>query len=597
MTSSNYWQRVQRQRISRRRALAGASMAGLGTAGLALVGCGGGDDGPSTAASDSKLGKPEDTTRQAVPGGTHQDYITTEIQTFDLSRTSNFTAFNTAGWRLYGRLLRYNSGALGEAITSKIEGDLADSHEVSDDGLTWTFRMRPNVKMQPVPPLNGRDLDIDDVRLSWERFFAGSPRRVRFDMVDSVTFPDSRTVVFKNKFPYSPFAPLIADTSSFWIMPKEVAREEVDYRPGGAGTGPFILENYQRGAFLRWKRNPNYFDSPRPYFETVEMPIITEYAQRLAQFRAGNVDVFPPLEPDVLSVFNDVPNATAWQGDFTLSQNYVLFPRSSAPFGGQFGQAGGDVRLRRALSMAFDRDTFIDVFRNVTPIRDAGFQVDVKWDNLLAPGWTFYLDPQDEKEMGYPDKGPGKWYKFDIAEAKKLLSAAGFPNGLDSEIHYSTIWTGDFTRRMEVTRDMWREAGFRFDKLVGHEFQTDYLPNVITKGEFNGVRVGPFTEYTEEDQYWVSAFRPGTDRNPAGWNDPRVLDLIDKQRREFDVEKRKRLNWDLQIYLSDNMYNIPWGGQATSGFTFTQPWVKNYRVYRQVPNLTNYMWLDQTKKS
>jgi hypothetical protein len=45
------------------------------------------------------------------------------------------------------------------------------------------------------------------------------------------------------------------------------------------------------------------------------------------------------------------------------------------------------------------------------------------------------------------------------------------------------------------------------------------------------------------------------------------------------------------------MYNIPWGGQATSGFTFTQPWVKNYRVYRQVPNLTNYMWLDQTKKS
>lgn len=582
---SRYWT----SRISRRRAVAGAGALGLGAAGLALAGCGGAGGGD--AASKSNLGKVEDSTAKAVAGGTEQDYITTEIQTFDLARTSNFTAFNSVGYRVYNQFLKFNSGAKGEAITTKLDGDLAESWEVLDGGTRWVMKLRPDVKMQPVAPLNGRPLDVEDVTLSWERFMSGSPRRIRFDMVESLTAPDSRTVVIKNKFGYAPFGSLLADYSAFWIMPKELAKGEVDYRPGGAGSGPYMLDEYRRGAFVRWKKNPNYFLKPHPYIETIEMPIITEYAQRLAQFKAGNIDVFSPNPNDILATRGDVPQATMWQGEFSLSQNYVLFPRNDPVFAG----FKGDPRIRRALSMAFDRDTFIDIFRNVENIRQAGFAVDVNWDNLMSPGWPSYLDPQDKKEMGYPEKAPGLWYKYDPAEARKLLSAAGFPNGIDSEIHYSTIWTGDFRNRMEATRDMWQQVGFRF-KLVGHEFQSDYLPNVIEKGNFSGVRVGPFTEYVDEDTYLRSAYLPGTDRNPAGYDDPKLTDMIEKQRREFDWEKRKRILWDIQVYLSDNMWNIPWGGQATSGFTFTQPWMMNYRLYRQSPNSFLYRWIDPTKK-
>ena len=581
-----YWSNM---RLSRRRALAGAAAAGAGVAGLALVGCGGGGNGGGgeSQTSSGGLGKAVDTTKKAVAGGISHDYRTSDVATFDLATTSNYTAM-MYGTYYYSRLFKRKSVPLGPNITPDVSGDLVQSWEILDGGLKWILHLRPGVKMQNVPPLNGRLLDTEDVTLSWERFMKLSPRRLRFDFVESVTAPDSSTIVIKNNFPMGPFALLFGDISGFYVMPKEVAQGKVDYRPIGYGSGPWIVDKYDRSAIIVYKRNPDYFMPGLPFREKIEQPIVKEYAQLMAQFRAGNIDSFTPNTADTLDLKKDMPDATMWQGEFGTSMNIILFSAKDKEF-----NAARDVRIRRAISMGLDRDTFLDVFNNVEKMRSAGYSIDVRWDNLVSAGFPFYLDPQS-KEMG----AAAKWYKHDPAEAKKLLSAAGVPEGFKTDLVYSTIFAtfygGQFNNWIEVTAQMLAEIGLKFD-FKPQDF-TLFEPTSVGKGEFKGIICTPYGEYYDEDAFLKANYTPGTDRNPAQWDDPQLNALIDKQRREFDNDVRRKLLGDVQKYLSDNMMGVPWAGQTTSNFSFVRPWVQNVRVYRQMPDSTMNIWLDETKR-
>lgn len=590
MSNLNYTSKPGR-RITRRHALGAGVALGLGVTSLAIAGCGTDDHGEPADSTGSGLAKASDMTKQAVRGGVSHDYRTTDIQTFDLATTSNYTAI-MYGVNYYSRLFKRKCVPLGPAITPEFDGDLVASWEVQDGGLRWVLKLRPGVKMQNVPPLNGRALDVEDVTMSWERFSKLSPRRLRFDFVESVTAPDANTIVVKNNFPMGPFGLLFADNSGFYVMPKEVAQGKVDFRPVGYGSGPWIVDDYQRSAILTLRRNPDYFIPGVPYRDKIEQPIVKEYAQLMAQFRAGNIESLTPNTADIIDLKRDMPDTLMWEGEFGTSMNIILFSAKDREF-----NAARDVRIRRALSMGRDRDTFLDVFNNVEKMRSAGYAVETRWDNLVSAGFPFYLDPKS-KEMGWPDKAPAKWYKHDPSEAKKLLAAAGVPEGFKTDLVYSTIFQtfygGQFNNWVEATAQMWGEIGLKFD-LKPQEF-TVFEPTSVGKGEFKGVVCTPYGEYYDEDAFFKANYTPGTDRNPAMWDDPEVHRLIDKQRREFNLEERRKILYDLQKYLSDNMMNIPWAGQTTSNFTFVRPWVMNYRVHRQAPDSSLFIWLDEAKR-
>lgn len=593
MTGS-YWTRSLKHRISRRRALAGAGGAGLGTAALLLAGCG--SDKPQVTADidiAGGLARPKDTSAIAVPGGTYKSVTTADVQTFDVGATSNFTAYTAAPF-VYSRIVKSKSIPT-QPVGKEIDGDLAEKWEVTNDGTQWTFHFR-DAKMQPVPPLNGRPVDIEDVRLSWERFAAKNPRRNRYDMIDKVETPDAKTMVFKLKFPYGPFGKILADTSAFWVMPKEVAQEKVDYRSTAAGSGPYMLEEFRPSAYVNWKKNPNYFLQGLPYVDRYEYPIVTEYASRLAQFKAGNVYSLTPNQTDILLLRQDVPSALIYQPDFSTGWPVIFFGRTDPVFHGE----KGDVRIRRALSMAIDRDLYIDTFYNASQLKAAGFaNIDSRWHNMLSCGWPYWLDPQS-KEMGWPDKAPGLWYKYDPAEAKKLLAAAGYPNGIDMEVHYATIFLAGaiFRSQVEATIGFWQEIGFRI-KQVPEDFNNVFLPKTVEKGDMGGLAVSPSGEYNEVDTLLVSQWSivPGApnDRNPPGYNDPELNSMIDKQRRTLDENERTKVLYDIQKFLSDRMWGVPWGGQATSNFTFYYPWIQNVQVFRAAPDSIIRAWIDQTK--
>src|SRR5436305_9417101 len=172
MTAS-YWQR----RLTRRRVIRGAATAGAGTAALALIACGGGSSGqksqPASQANSDLIAKPQDTTAQAKRGGVYQSFNAGDETTFDpftTSRGAGQGGFEVPG---YQKLLREKEFA-GGTNKQVFEGDAAESYELTDGGLTLIAKLRPNNKLDPRPPTNGRALNAQDVVYSWNKPVAQS---------------------------------------------------------------------------------------------------------------------------------------------------------------------------------------------------------------------------------------------------------------------------------------------------------------------------------------------------------------------------------------------------------------------------------------
>ena len=114
-----------------------------------------------------------------------------------------------------------------------------------------------------------------------------------------------------------------------------------------------------------------------------------------------------------------------------------------------------------------------------------------------------------------------------------------------------------------------------------------------------GIDVSPSGEYNEVDTLLAAQWQtiPGTanDRNPPGYDDAQLNALIEKQRRTLDETERTSTLYDIQRFLSDRLWGIPWAGQATSSFSFYRPGIQNVQVFRGSPDNITRAWIDQTK--
>jgi hypothetical protein len=156
MEAQSYWAKVLEARTARRRILAGSVMLGASAAALSLVGCGGDDDRSLRREGSGLLATAEDTTGQAKRGGTLRDVINSDYQTFDPLSNNNNPLSNMSQSRLVmGVPTRF------EYYDGKVQGDLAESWEVSGDGLQWTWKLREtppsqSCRRQALRPLRRR---------------------------------------------------------------------------------------------------------------------------------------------------------------------------------------------------------------------------------------------------------------------------------------------------------------------------------------------------------------------------------------------------------------------------------------------------------
>lgn len=645
--AESYWARSLRSRVSRRRALIGAG--GFAASAAFLAACGD-DDGGSTGSTGSTgatgttgstgatgatgatgstgatggtggtgtggdtsglLSAPTNTLASATRGGILKRNVNADMPAFDVHQ--NFAPLVPFYETVVGRLIGFKPGIMGPA-NEEVEGDLAESWEVSPDQLTITFKMRPGVTWHPIAPVNGRPLDVDDVLFSWERFStigtqrSGIANSANPDApVMSLEAPDASTIVVKLKEPLVYAISLFGARENVNIAPKEAADTgTLDLRNTMIGTGPFYISEYVPSVGLTLKRFEDYWNSDLPLLDEIRYPIISEYAQMQAQFRAGNVQVPQPAisQEETVSLKKQVAGINLYDTGPFATGNRLIF--------GWKTPALRDERVRQAFALTYDRDLWIETFNNASQFESEGLPVERRWFGMFPSvlenytGWR--LEPRDPASFGEN----AKYFEFDVEEARKLLEAAGHADlEVRSSFPAGNEYGVDFHRQAEVRQNFNSEAGIRF---VNNpiDYRTDFIPNYRdVNGQFEGVgyRSGPppaSGDPVAQMTFWYySKAGPsflGFDANGTGdgSGDPTVDDLIKKAQMEPETERRRSLLHELERHLAAKMYVI----QGVSGATqFSLAWeaVQNYNAFRGAAQNVNriqnsYWWIDSSKR-
>ncbi len=561
---TNYWDNYWRRRTaSRRHFLAGAGTVTAGAASLALVGCGDDDDddddGPGLATPTPRADATATPTdfdpfANARPGGTYNADAAGSPPTIDPYGNLSFLTKGYSAY-FYSRLFKLNSG-FGVATRDLVpEEDLAASYEVTDDGLTYTITLT-DANYHDIAPVSGRAVDTQDLEYSWGRATAPeNTNAAQLAFVDSVDYPDAKTAVFHLKAPNAAFIDALADTNLVFVMPREA---DGGFNPAERtiGSGPWIQQNYTPDVGFSALKNPNWHlgqDGRFPLMDGVELRIVPEYATRLNQFLAGQTDVTGIAADDLVSTKNQLNDVQLWGEVPPLLSFFFFDSNPESPW------AKPEVRL--AISMCLDRDEITDAFYNVSTLRAAGLDVKDPWNNLIPAGMEkFWLDPK-----GNNHGDSAKYFQYNIAEAKALLSAAGYPDGFTAKYQYTANRYGTtFNSIAEFNAQAMSDIGITVQTEV-QDYSSIYITNTFV-GNFEGIAFGYETPFPEGGSYPIRFF---TDNpiNHGKVQDAELEALAVQQQQERDFEARRELFYEIQRKHAEKMYYIPNQAGAATGWT------------------------------
>lgn len=583
--------------LNRRRLLRGAA-GGTGVSALLLAACGGDGDKSSGGQIEVGGGVKTTDTDSAKPGGTLRYVLAYDVDTLDPIRTKSFRT-QVVGSYTYSRLLKYKHGK-GEPGNGEVEADSILKWE-QPDPLTLIMTLRDNMKLDQRPPTNGRVLTTEDLVLSWEKYEADNVYKADLSRAASKNAPitsfkalDDKRIEIKSAFPDAQLIPVLAFAFDVWILPKEAFNGGFDPATTMRGTGPWTLERYLPSVGWSFKKNPNYYDAPQyPLADGVEIPIVTDTAQAEAQFKARNIWWGAVPATDILSVYGGLKDQTR----IDLEPPPVTGPaisfswRENSPF--------RDKRVRQALSMMIDRDTFIEVFNDLKKFQAAGVKMRSYWTAPYGAGYgPFWLDPKDSAF------GPSaNNYKLNIDEAKKLLTAAGFPNGLETTMTWvaGSTYGRDWDQRAETLMAMLSRGGIKVNANPV-DYSAVWVPQYLrAAGNFDGLAMYPNGARGDPGQ-WLGVFLSSAGaNNQVGKMFPELDALITKQRAELDRQKRIAVFHDIQRWCADNMPVSPQGGHTDSpslawkglrGPGIYSPWAGN--SYSYGVELYPYYWIEDS---
>src|SRR5262249_28955190 len=359
---------------------------------------------------------------------------------FDHHLTLNFKANTTLSFT-HSRLLRHKLGAGAQPGTFIVEPDLAERWEELDD-TTYVFHLRQGVHWHNKPPVNGRELTAEDVKFTYDRFLTekGNPLRFMLDPVDRVEVVDRYTVRFRLKEPFVWLLNMLANPTGTWIVAREVGEKYGDLKRAetAIGTGPFTLERYEPNVKTIFRRHPDYFRAGQPYVDGVDWLVMEDEAAQLAAYRTGQIDCGPwhqwtVRQQDLAALKKSHPQLV--YQDFLSNVTTGIYMRTDkAPF--------NDVRVRRAISHAIDRQAVIDaVFLRGEPTP------------AIGRGLTECTPRIDRLGAG------ARYYRHDPKESRRLLADAGFPQGLKTQLTVTGGYGSDVLDSFQLAQRQLKEGG------------------------------------------------------------------------------------------------------------------------------------------
>jgi peptide/nickel transport system substrate-binding protein len=470
---------------------------------------------------------------------------------------------------VYSGLVRYKVGPEIPPGTFIVEPNLAARWEDLDD-TTVIFHLRQGVRWHNKPPVNGRELVAEDVKFTYDRFLTekANPLRFALDSVDRVEVVDRYTVKFLLK---EPFVWLINTIGFAWIIAPEVVETFGDLKkPETAiGTGPFLLERYEPNVKSVFTRHPDYFRPGQPYVDRVEWLVLEDDSTGLAMYRTGQIDAGPShwwavRQEDLDSLKKSHPHLR--YQDFLSNVTFGIWMRTDQP-------PFTDMRVRRAISQAIDRQAIIDavfIKGEPTPAIARGL-----------PEWSPTIDQLGEG---------AKYYQYDPKEARRLLAEAGFPKGFKTLLHTTNGLGSGLIDAVQLAQRHLKDVGIETELKI-EEFGAYQATTFM--GKFEGLAMAPFSIAWEPHSTLYGMYIPDQPRNSGHVNDPKITAMLREEMRTKDLEARKKIIFDLQRYMAEQQYYVYlYCGGITGSW---QPYVKNY-----APNLTfDYgsraasLWLDR----
>ena len=385
----------------------------------------------------------------------------------------------TATWhiveQIYSRLTKVNPDL-------SVSLELADTVDISEDGLTYTFTLHPaNFH-------NGRAVVASDVVYSFERLVApetASPSAADLASMSKIEAPDDSTVVITLSQPDASFMAMLSNQSCI-IIPKEVVEENTDLSQVAVGSGPFKFVEYVPNTHVKLEKNADYFETGLPYLDGLDMLIAAEDNSRTAALVSGTVDFIeyvPSQDIEILQGDSSIKLA----GNSIQQIRMIGFNLTKEPF--------NNPQVRQAISMAVDRGPIIDAALS-------GYGTPTQ--QIFSADFWASLGPLD---IPAPD----------IEGAKALLAEAGYPDGFKTTI---TGWAeyGFLKNTAVVVQEQLKQIGIDAELNLldsGSMGQTVYIdknfdmavtgdsgfvdPNGLVYGNFKTDEGGNFVGYSNPD--------------------------------------------------------------------------------------------------
>ena len=504
-----------------------------------LASCGG-DDGDSTGSSELVIGT----------------YSEGSNCVMDPQMTSSY-----GDWQYVNQM--YDTIVTTDFDGETIKDALAESWEVSEDGMTYTFHLKDGVKFH-----SGKELTSEDVKWTWERWRteSGTCYSYYLDFVDTIETPDEKTVVVNMTQPDNNFLVNMTVPVASIMNKDAVEQAEADGLVYGVetvdGTGPFKYEEYVASDYLKMTRNEDYtwgssiFENQGPaHISGVKVRFLPEPGTRQMEFEAGNLDILGNG-----CVFANEIDGLLSKGDYTLAEYnppypvFLMFQTERVP----------DKAVRQACNMAIDRDEIIStVMGGHAEAMYSGLPEGYKWN------WT----------------GAKEYYKADVEAAGKLLEENGYKlesdgyrykdgKKLSMEISYCS--SDEDAKTAELFQAQMKKIGI---DVVVNTSTADFWDRIGGAGDndFDVLIMGTYINSAEDmlQEYMYSKNMPAPNRSK--WSSPEIDKLLVEARSTTDEMKRMECYEKIQQVATEEALWVPL--YSRNGWSVLSDTIEGYRAH------------------
>ncbi|MDR2220121.1 MAG: peptide-binding protein [Methylobacillus sp.] len=484
---------------------------------LTLASCGSSSDAPRTNADLDRHYPPES-------GGTLIDAMSAEPSSL-LAMLAGESASSSVASNIFNSLLKYDKNL-------ELEGELAQSWQVSGDQKTITFKLKPDMKWA-----DGAPLTSTDVLFTWQVMTddnTQTPYGADYKLVKHAEAPDPFTFRVTYEQPY---APALSSWAGLQVLPKHLLEGQnintTTFARKPVGSHYYQLAEWKHGEHISLTRNPNATQG-QARIDRLVSRFIPDPAAQFLELMADNIDTMnlnPIQSARILPAREELNQRVALYKELGNAYTYLGFNLKHAPF--------DDKRVRQAINYAINKQELIDgVLLGLGEPVASPYKPGTRWSN--------------------PELHP---YPHDIEKAKQLLKEAGFEdhdgdgildkNGQPFQFEILTNQNPDRVKAATFIQRQLKQVGIKVS--IRQLEWASFIGRYIKTGDFQAVVLG-WSLGAEPDQFniWHSSQQAPGQFNFIGYNNPEVDRLLEQGRLELDPDKRMKIYHQFAKILLDD---------------------------------------------